>query len=106
MVQQINQNKHSYFSMGISGINTYMAGKLFDRLEKEAFRGGIQARTKESMTWFRQRVSTIKGVSRQELLKDAVSRKRQIFGEMMMFMYDPKHKKPYLITIGFHCVYQ
>ena len=93
MVQQINQNKHSYFSMGISGINTYMAGKLFDRLEKEAFRGGIQARTKESMTWFRQRVSTIKGVSRQELLKDAVSRKRQIFGEMMMFMYDPKHKK-------------
>ena len=93
MVQQINQNKHSYFSMGISGINTYMAGKLFDRLEKEAFRGGIQARTKESMSWFRQRVSQIKGVSRQELLRDAVSRKKQIFGTMQMFMYDPKHKK-------------
>ena len=70
-----------------------MAGKLFDRLEREAFRGGIQARTRESMRWFRTRVSQIKGVSRQELLRDAVSRKRQIFGEMMMFMYDPKHKK-------------
>ena len=45
----------------ISGINT---GKLFDKLEREAFRGGIQARTKESMRWFRQRVSTLKGVSR------------------------------------------
>jgi hypothetical protein len=54
-----------------SGINTCMAGKLFDKLEREAFRGGIQARTKESMRWFRQRVSTIKSVSRKELLRDA-----------------------------------
>jgi len=70
-----------------------MAGKLFDKLEREAFRGGIQARTKESMRWFKQRVSTIKGVSRQELLRDATQRKRQIFGDMYMYMYDPKHKK-------------
>ena len=46
-----------------------MAGKLFDRLEREAFRGGIQARTKESMTWFRQRVSTIKGVRKKKPIK-------------------------------------
>ena len=70
-----------------------MAGKLFDKLEREAFRGGIQARTAESMRWFRTRVSQIKNVNRTELLRDARSRKRQIFGDMYMYMYDPKHKK-------------
>ena len=29
-----------------------MADRLFDRLEQEAFRAGIQARTQESMKWF------------------------------------------------------
>ena len=70
-----------------------MAGKLFDRLEREAFRGGIQARTKESMRWFRTRVSQIKSVSRQQLLKDARQRKKPFFGGMFMYFYDPKHKK-------------
>ena len=79
--------------MVLSGINTIMAGKLFDRLEREAFRGGIQARTKESMRWFRQRVSTLKRVNRTELMRDAKQRKRQIFGDMYMMMYDPKHKQ-------------
>ena len=76
-----------------SGINTYMAGKLFDKLEREAFRGGIQARTKESMRWFRTRVSQLKSVNRTELIRDARQRKRQIFGDMYMYMYDPKHKQ-------------
>ena len=53
--------------MVISGINNYMAGKLFDKLERENFRGGIQARTKESMRWFRTRVASIKTVNRKEL---------------------------------------
>ena len=70
-----------------------MAGKLFDRLEREAFRGGIQARTKESMRWFRTLVSQIKSVSRQQLLKDARQRKKPFFGGMFMYFYDPKHKK-------------
>ena len=70
-----------------------MAGKLFDRLEREAFRGGIQARTKESMRWFRTRVSQIKSVSRRELLRDARQRKKPFFGGMFMYFYDPKHKK-------------
>ena len=30
-----------------------MAGRLFDKWEQEAFKAGIQARTKESMTWFK-----------------------------------------------------
>ena len=69
-----------------------MAG-LFDKLEREAFRGGIQARTKESMRWFRTRVSQIKGVNRNQLMKDARNRKRFIYGDMYMYMYDPKHKQ-------------
>ena len=48
-----------------------MAGKLFDRLEQEAFRGGIQARTKESMKWFRTRVSQIKRVNSREIQAEA-----------------------------------
>ena len=30
-----------------------MAGRLFDKLEQEAFRAGIAARTQASMEWFR-----------------------------------------------------
>ena len=70
-----------------------MAGKLFDKLEREAFRGGIQARTKESMRWFRTRVASIKTVNRKELQADARQRARPIFGDMYMMMYDPKHKR-------------
>ena len=69
-----------------------MAG-LFDKLEREAFRGGIQARTKESMRWFRTRVSQMKSVNRTSLMKDARNRKRFIYGDMYMYMYDPKHKQ-------------
>lgn len=70
-----------------------MAGKLFDRLEREAFRGGIQARTKQSMTWFRTRVSQIKRVSRQQLVTDSRKRTNPLLGDMVMYFYDPKHKK-------------
>ena len=69
-----------------------MAGKLFDRLEQEAFRGGIQARTKESMKWFRTRVSQIKRVNSREIQAEARQKSRHLFGEMYMMFYDPKHK--------------
>ena len=46
-----------------------MAGRLFDKLEQEAFRAGIAARTKASMDWFQDRVSNV-NVSRAGLLKD------------------------------------
>ena len=70
-----------------------MAGKLIDRLEQEAFRGGIQARTKESMKWFRTRVSQIKRVNSREIQAEARQKSRHLFGEMYMMFYDPKHKK-------------
>ena len=68
-----------------------MAGRLFDRLEQEAFRAGIQARTKESMDWFRQRVSNAR-VSRKGLVGEGPTRARQTYGSMFNFSYDPKTK--------------
>ena len=69
-----------------------MAGRLFDRLEQEAFRAGIQARTKESMEWFRRRVSNAR-VSRKGLVGEGPTRARQTYGGMFNFSYDPKTKK-------------
>ena len=68
-----------------------MAGRLFDRLEQEAFRAGIPARTKESMDWFRNKVRSIK-VSRQGMIGEGPTRSRQTYGSMFHFQYDPKMK--------------
>ena len=69
-----------------------MAGRLFDRLEQEAFRAGIQARTKASMAWFRAQVAGIK-VSRAGLMSQGPQRTRRSVGSMYHFQYDPKLKK-------------
>ena len=69
-----------------------MPGRLFDRLEQEAFRAGIQARTKESMAWFQDRVTGMR-VSRTGLIKQGPQRTRQVYGSMYNFQYDPKMKK-------------
>ena len=69
-----------------------MAGRLFDKLEQEAFRAGVQARTKESMKWFQDNISSTK-VSRAGLIKDGPTRARQVYGSMYNFQYDPKTKK-------------
>ena len=69
-----------------------MPQRLFDRLEQEAFRAGIQARTKESMNWFRAQVSGIR-VSRKGLIAQGPIRTRQVYGSMYHFQYDPKLKK-------------
>ena len=69
-----------------------MADRLFDRLEQEAFRAGVQARTKESMAWFRRRVQNLK-VSRVGLIAQGPQRKRVLpYGRMFNFQYDPKLK--------------
>ena len=69
-----------------------MAQRLFDRLEQEAFKAGIQARTKESMNWFRDKVSNIR-ISRAKLIAQGPIRKRQVYGSMYNFQYDPKLKQ-------------
>ena len=69
-----------------------MAGRLFNKWEQEAFKAGIQARTKESMAWFKNRVGGA-NVSRKGLLSQGPQRSQSIMGAMMMFTYDPKLKK-------------
>ena len=68
-----------------------MPGRLFDKWEQEAFRAGIQARTQQSMSWFRSQVSGIR-VSRAGLISQGPTRSRQVYGSMYHFQYDPKLK--------------
>ena len=74
---------------------------LFDKLESEAFRKGITARTKEANTWFQKRVQKL-GPQTVAILKDdrLTARGGAKSGEMVMYTYDPKLKKtlPYYDT--------
>ncbi len=74
---------------------------LFDKLEAEAFRKGITARTKEANTWFQKRVQKL-GPQTKAILKDdrLTARGGAKSGEMVMYTYDPKLKKtlPYYDT--------
>ena len=76
-----------------------MAESLFKTLEAEAFRAGIVPRTKESREWFRNKLRSLKSISRQGLLRDPSVEKvvRPRIGDMYMFFYDPKlrEKLPY-----------
>jgi len=67
---------------------------LFDTLQANAFRAGIQGRTKASQEWFKKNVTNL-AVSRQGVLKDtALDRTtQQISGSMYMYFYDPKFKE-------------
>jgi len=68
---------------------------LFQKLELEAFRAGINPRTKQSRDWFRKKAQSLRRINRNTLLKDEQLQKtnRQIVGNMYMFFYDPKHKE-------------
>ncbi len=69
---------------------------LFKTLEYEAYRAGINPRTKEAQDWFRKRVRTINRINRMDLLGaeelKLVNRQNPLIGSMNMFFYDPKHK--------------
>lgn len=83
---------------------------LFNNLELEAFRAGITPRTQQSRDWFRKRVSNMRRVNRNALMKEEPVElsNREIVGSMYMFFYDPKGKKelpyydsfPLVIVIG------
>ena len=69
---------------------------LFQKLELEAFKAGINPRTKEAQDWFRKRAQQLRRVDRQDLLKadevKLVNRQNPLIGSMNMFFYDPKTK--------------
>jgi hypothetical protein len=67
---------------------------LFKTLEYEAFRKGINPRTKESREWFRKRMAGINTVNRNQLMKEepVEIKNSTAVGSMYMFFYKPKHK--------------
>ena len=68
---------------------------LFKTLEYEAFRAGINPRTKQSRDWFRKKAQEITSVNRRKIIRnDPIKPKSNfIIGEMYMYFYDPKHKE-------------
>ena len=87
-----------------------MASDLFQKVEFEAFRAGINPRTKESRDWFRKKVQNMRGINRRELMNNdpIKKRNRSAVGSMYMFFYDAKHRKtlpywdsfPLIIAVG------
>jgi hypothetical protein len=85
---------------------------LFQKVQIEAFRSGINPRTKESREWFRKRMSTLRAsrMNRNALMKneDLIIESQPTVGSMYMYYYDPKTKKtlpfydtfPLTIVIG------
>lgn len=71
-----------------------MASLLY-RLEQEAFRAGIQARTDEAREWFKVKVKQLGKINRQQLLRDEalIRKSRTMMGHMYMYYYDPKHRE-------------
>lgn len=67
---------------------------LFQKLELEAFRAGINPRTQESRDWFRKKAQQMRRVNRNQLMQEEEIALRNRFGvgNMYMFFYDPKTK--------------
>ena len=60
---------------------------LFNNLELEAFRAGITPRTRQSREWFRRRVSSMRGINRNALMKEEPVEldNDSVVGNMYMF---------------------
>ena len=75
---------------------------LFDKLESEAFRKGLTARSKEAATWFAKNVAKLGKLGPGKMLKDERLRKQAQAspGDMVMYTYNPKLKEtlPYYDT--------
>lgn len=67
----------------------------FQRLEREAFKAGVQPRTKKSLEWFKKRLQSVSRVNRNEILKDPELKRvsTPLPGRMFMYFYDPKYKE-------------
>jgi hypothetical protein len=68
-----------------------MAESLFDKLESEAFRKGIKARSKEANTWFYKKTRALGKLGMHKILKDKrlVEVPKAKIGDMVMYHYDP-----------------
>jgi hypothetical protein len=68
---------------------------LFKQLELEAFRAGINPRTRQSIDWFRKKAQRLRVGNRSNIMnEDPLQLKaRQVPGSMFMYFYDPKYKQ-------------
>ena len=68
---------------------------VFQKLELQAFRAGINPRTDESREWFRRKAQQLTNINREALMKEdgIKSRSNTVTGKMYMFFYDPKTKQ-------------
>ena len=77
---------------------------LFQTVQIQAFRAGINPRTKESREWFRKRVTNLRAsrMNRKALMRneELITTSRPMPGQMLMYFYDPKTKSklPYYDT--------
>ena len=73
---------------------------LFDKLESEAFRKGLKARSKEAEAWFAKNVKKLGKLGPNVLKDDRLKKTKIRAGDMVMYTYDPKLKKtlPYYDT--------
>jgi len=67
----------------------------FEKLETEAFRSGVQPRTRESLEWFKKRLKSVTRVQNNQILKDPLLNRvpKPLMGRMYMYFYDPKTKE-------------
>jgi Fe-S oxidoreductase len=70
-------------------------GSLFDKLESEAYRRGLQKRSKEAQDWFKSQLRGMAQINMHKMLKDdrLKTKQRPRIGDMFMYIYDPKHRK-------------
>ena len=87
---------------------------LFQKVEQEAFRAGIQPRTAESRAWFSKKLATMRNINQRQLMREEELElmqpimNRSIVGNMFMYFYDPKLKEelpyydrfPLVIVVG------
>ena len=74
---------------------------LFDKLEGEAFRKGLTARSKEANDWFAKNVTKLGKLGPNVLKDDRLKQQAGAHpGDMVMYTYNPKHKAtlPYYDT--------
>ena len=65
---------------------------LFDKLESEAFRKGIAARSKEANIWFEKKAKSLGPIPASKMLKDdrLKAKAKPLIGDMIMYTYNPK----------------
>jgi len=71
-----------------------MATSIFTKYQNEFSGVGIAPRTKESREWFMDKLSDLKNINRNNILKDdnLILKNKPRIGSMYMYFYDPKTK--------------